>query len=242
VAVLRQMESSVAAGALAERPGADVAAVLAAMPAKIGARLLERIEVVKRRDILAGMPADVAGALRRSMNHAEDTAGALMDSSVAAFPRDITVREARKRVQRQPRNLLYYLYVVDRDDRLVGVVTLRELMLAPPSAPLASVIRSEVERLSVRATREAILAHPGWRDFHALPVVDREGVLAGVLRYDTLRRLESGSAVERSPGLLPVGLALGELYWSAATALLNGVFDALRPDAGPPPGENRHGT
>ncbi len=241
VAVLRQMEASVAAASLAERQPAAVAALVAAMPVQNGVRLLERFDGEKRDEVLGHLPRDAAVAVRRLMQHADNTAGALMEPRVAAVPADITVDAARKRVQREPRHLRYYVYVVDRDDRLVGVINLRELMLAPASARLASVMRAPVESVSVGWTWDAILAHPGWREFHALPVVDREGVLAGVLRYETLRRLEADSAVARAPGLLTTGLALGELYWSAATALLLGAFDTLRPAGGAPTGETHHG-
>lgn len=228
VAVLRQMEASVAAAACSARSAEEVSALICSLPGQYGARLLRRLEESRRQEILALMPADASAAARRLLHHGEDTAGALMDPRITVLPVDITVGEARRRVQREPRNLLYYLYVVDRDDRLVGVVNVRELLLARRTDPLAATMRPDVRKISVRTNRDAILANPAWRDFHALPVVDREGVLVGALRYETLRRLETDGAGDRAIGLLPVGQAFGELYWTAATAFMNGTFDALR--------------
>ena len=73
----------------------------------------------------------------------------------------------------------------------MGVLNLRELLLADRKQTLKSVARSDVMSIQGHQDRNAILAHPAWREAHSLPVVDRQGLYLGAIRYRTLRRLES---------------------------------------------------
>jgi len=185
----------------------------------------------------------MAERLNLLLRYPEGTAGALMDPRALALPQDIPVGEALARVRHAARDVLYYLYVVDRAQVLVGVLNLRELMLAPRKAEVASVMRPHVARLSARADRASILAHPGWREFHALPVVDDAGLFLGVIRYETVRRLEEdrGSAGQSANALTTV-LTLGELCWRGMSLVLadlaSGVAPAKSTDRA---GEEPHG-
>ena len=124
-------------------------------------------------------------------------------------------------------------YVVDREQQLAGVVNLRELMLADGKQPLTEVMRRNVARIPISADHAEILAHPAWRDVHALPVVDERDVFLGAIRYGTLRVLESeyaSSRQSRSPAAL--ALSLGELYWLGVSQLMERL-QAARPQPHP---------
>lgn len=99
---------------------------------------------------------------------------------------------------------------------MIGVLSLRELMAGRPQETVEDLMRREVERISVLAGREAVLAHPAWRRFHSLPVVDRNDVLVGVLTYAALRSL-AGETEEQEAKGAALALAMGELYWTGAS-------------------------
>ena len=229
--VMRRMAPRSAAEGLA-RLGPDRAGeVLAALPRDAAALVLRRPEAPGRAALLAALPPATAAALEGLLRYPEDSAAALADPHVLALPDDLTAGEALARVRRAPRHALYYLYVVDREQRLVGVLNLRELMLAPPKAALASVMHREVTRLPARATRTAIAEHPAGRAFHALPVVDEAGVFLGALRYETIRKVEGDAADSRQPlDALSTMMTLGELCWVGLT----GVFVDLAATVAPP--------
>jgi magnesium transporter len=234
--VVRRMAPGHAAEALA-RLGTDRACdVVAALPLAPAARLLRSISPAVRSDLLAALAPGLAAALNTRLAYPEDSAASLADPHVLALPDDLTAGEALARVRRAPQHVLYYLYVVDRDQRLVGVVTLRELMLATVKAPLASVMQRAVVRIPALTRRAAIAEHPAGRTFHALPVVDDDGVFLGALRAETLRMLDTRTGGTTEAGdPLSVVLTLGELWWVGLTGLLvdlaGTALPPVRPDA-----------
>ncbi len=217
---LRRMAPASAADGLA-RLGLDRARdVVAALPWDAAALVLRRVDAAARETILSALAPGTAARLQALLRYPEDSAAALADPHVLALPDDLTAGEALARVRRSPRHALHYIYVVDRAQRLVGVLNLRELMLAPPKAALASVMHREVAHVPAQARRTAIVEHPARRVLHALPVVDDSGVFLGALRYETIRRLETDAAVGRPPDALETLMTLGELCWVGLT----GVF------------------
>jgi magnesium transporter len=226
--VFQPMAPLAAAGCLAHLSPECAVAVLTALPLNTAAGLLRRLDAEARERTLAHAPADLSRSLRRLLQYPEGTAGALMEPQALSLPGDIRVGEARVRVRRAPHSLLSYLYVVDREQRLTGVLTLRELMLASPKTMLSSAMRSHVLRLPAHADFASIVAHPGWRDFHVLPVVDDSSVFVGVIRHEKLRRLEDTA---RKPANQAVStmLSLGELYWIGLTGMLAGVAATILP-------------
>jgi len=188
------------------------------------ARTLRQLDPSLRGPLLAAMPRRAAETVQRMLRHAEGTAGALMDPRVAAFPHDITVENARGRLRRSPTPSAYYLYTVDRDQRLVGVLTIPELFLAERRELLGSSMRSPVQRLSADADQRAVLEHPGWGSHHALPVVDREGRLVGVIQLETVRALERDTqpATNRAAAM-ETAMRLGELLWIALASVFAGL-------------------
>jgi len=221
VQALRRMALALGADALERLSPERAKAVLCLLPVDSAAGLLRRVEADRRDSFLAGLPEEAVATLAVLLRYPEHTAGAYMDTRVLALPQEMTVGEARNRLRRAARQALFYIYVVDREQQLTGVVSLRELMLADGKPPLAEVMQRNVARIPISADHPAILAHPAWRDVHAMPVVDERGVFLGAIRYGTLRVLEAEHASarqSRSPAAL--ALSLGELYWLGVGQLL----------------------
>jgi magnesium transporter len=224
-------------------PGA-AASLVAALRTDLAAAILRRLDEASTTAILAQLPSDDARLLRAVLRYPDSTAGALMDPRVIAACDDVTVGEARATLHRSPRDMHGYLYVVDRTHRLTGAVALRELMLARPAEPLAAIMSSPAARLSARMGRAAIAGHPGWRRFHALPVVDEESRLVGAIRYETFRMLEdSAPGRPRRPEAVNTVFALGELYWLGLAGVLDGLASAMKGQSSRArAGEGNHGA
>lgn len=219
--LLHYLPSLSAAFALEQLAAEDTAAILIAVRPDIAASILRATPSERRATVIACFPSRLRAAISNLLIYAEDTAGALMDPAVLTAFEQEPVRQVLARLQRNPEHALYYLYVVADDQRLVGVVNMRELMGARPDASLASVCTRNVASIAASATWQTVVEHPAWGSVHALPVVDETGQFIGVLRYETARALERRQAGDTlADSSLQTASALGELFGLG----LRGIF------------------
>ncbi len=233
---LTEMVAPAAAECLALLDGADAAPALDALDPDVAIPLLRRMPIGTAEQLVAALPEKKRDPLRRVLRFPEGTAGALMDPLILSLPDDISVAEGRLRLRRETHGLLYYIYVVNRQEGLKGVLDIPELMRARARESIRSVMHSPVAHLPAWTPAAAVAGHPAWRSYHALPVTDEAGRLAGAIRYQTLRRLEheSDAAAGGAPG--PTVGALGELFHLGLAGFVEGVAGAT-PRSWRAPGE-----
>jgi magnesium transporter len=228
-AVLERTSPPVAAGMLSRLDTEQASAFLARLPLERGAGVLRLLEPDARERLLGALPK--ADRLRSLIAYPRDTAGGLMDPSVPALRAGLDVDEARHRLGQLAPHLAIELYVVDPEQRLVGVADLREVLDPSRRGPLGSFSRP-VEPLNQGADLTSLGAHPGWLHRGTLPVVDDQGTYLGAVRAERVRQLAHQEATRRSRGGADAVLALGELFWLGLT----GLFSSL---AGPQAEEER---
>jgi magnesium transporter len=226
---LSRMNPGCAARVVAQLERETAAQLLSVAGPSRAALILSHAPDPLRRSVLAEMKGREAEAVRRLLLHSARTAGSVMDAMVLSVASDASAGEALAHVKQHAANALFYVYVVDRDQRLVGVTTIRELLRAAPDRKLHDVMRERPETIPSRASMLAIAAHPGWRAYHAMPVVDPHGVLLGAIRYETARNLEHelGQDVRQSDMAETAG-ALAQLYAIGALGMVE-WFSALTP-------------
>lgn len=242
---LECLESSVAAGMLMSLPTLDIATVLGCCQPSQAARILEHVSLDKIVGVVSELPASTAfmvfrqlsselqaqvvdrlGPLhgprfRRALIQPKQTAGSLADPRVVTLPPDVTVEQGIQLLKRNPRQALYYVYVVDRDAKLEGVVTLKQMLMVDQEDFIASVMNDQVVSLPASLTNDELVGHPHWHQHPTLPVVDQDGVFLGVLRYRTLQQVIEETVTRRTPGSLPTALIqLWEAYSLAGIGLL----------------------
>ena len=198
--LLRRLVPSFGAVCLALLPRERAAAAVEALPLASAAGLLRRLDEEPRLALLRDLCDATREAASRLLAWPEDSAGGRMDPRIFTLPEDIRVAESVERLRARPEYAMYYLYVVDREQRLTGVLNYRDLLLAHDDATLRSVMRSPVVQLRATASGDALLGDPAWRVYLALPVVDPDGILVGVVRYESLRDLEWGRRAAPGPG------------------------------------------
>lgn len=212
-------------GKLPEDLSADV---LSAMNATSAIGVLRQFEEGSRYAILERMDNSMGATLRRALRYAPNTAGSLADPQVFTLPQDILVEEAISRLRTYGQKAMYYLYVIDRDGKLEGVVTLRQLLLDSSVHSVGTLMENQITTLSAEADLEEILNHPEWSRFHTLPVVDRWGTFFGALRYRMLRRIEKDVLGKAPLGSVSDSLMqLWEAYSITGIRLMTDVAQTL---------------
>ena len=211
---------------LPQESGNDVLTVLTASSA-IG--VLRQFDDPLRQEFLSRLGKAIGSSLRRAMRYPAQTAGSLADPRVLTLPPDISVQDAREWIVRDRRNARYYVYVIDRDTKLEGLVTLKQLLVSDSDHLIATIMNNQVITLSAEATIEEILQHPQWIRFPTLPVVDRWGTFLGALGYQTLRGIEQEFTGHVVPG--PVSqtlIQLWEAYSLTGINILTDMADAMK--------------
>ena len=211
--LLHYLPSLSAAFALEQLCTEEAAAILIAVRPDIAAPILRTTPSKRRTAVVNHFPSRLQATISSLLIYAEDTAGALMDPEVLTALDQEPVSQVLERLQRNPEHALYYLYVIADNQRLVGVVNMRELMAARPDVSLASVCTRNVASIAASATWQTVVGHPAWGSVHALPVVDQAGRFVGVIRYETARDLERRRAGDAlTDHSQQTAAALGEVF------------------------------
>ena len=196
--VVKQLDDEVAADAfehldaqtqreIIENVGtARAADIIEEMDSDDAADLLAELPEERQSELLAEMNADTAGELRELVKYDDDTAGGLMTTDyVWIYPHRTTDATIRKIRELAPESeLIYYLYVIDQEDRLLGIVTLRDLLLALPTAFIDKIMRTDVVSVRPETPAEEVAAAIARYDLLAIPVVDARDRMLGIVTVD----------------------------------------------------------
>ena len=171
--LVEQVDDEHLADLLDELPMDDAAEFLEDLPETVSDRLLDLMEPEEAEDV------------RELLAHKEETAGRLMTTDVIVLRRQWTVSETLDflRSLEEPETL-QYLYVVDRRNQLIGVVPIRALILAQAEQVIEEIMRTDVVSVPVTTDQEELAEMVARYDFFAMPVVDKDGRLLGVVTGD----------------------------------------------------------
>ncbi len=194
--------------------------------------VLRQFDDSLRLDLLDGLEKAIGSSLRRAMRYPPHTAANLADPRVLTLPPDISTEAALTTIKHDLRNTTYYVYVIDRDAKLEGLVTLKQLIANAGDHLIASMMTTKVVTLSAEASIDEILQHPQWARFHTLPVIDRWGTFLGALRYRTLRGIEQEHVLNPDPGPLSQALIqLWEVYSLAGIGMMTDMAQIMDSDS-----------
>jgi magnesium transporter len=216
-----ELDPAEAARLLVRFSRADAADILEEMEPDDATDVVEEMSEAEADRILSEMEATDAREIRELMAYPSETAGGRMTPEFVAIPPDVTVGAAMRliRTAALEAEQIYAVYVTDREHRLVGVVSLRDLVLADPWQRIANIMRRQVIRVPATADQERAAGLLMDHDLLALPVVDGNGRLIGVLTADDLADVieeEATEDIERLGGSEP----LGEPYLTTSPLLL----------------------
>jgi magnesium transporter len=236
VYLLSQMDIPSTADLLEEMEDEEVLEAVESLTTERLADLLDEMEPDEAADLLGDLPPSQVSEVLAQMEDADEvvpllgypdeTAGGLMTTWFIALRRHTTAEQAIHFLRQvsPEMEVPYYLYVVDREKRLTGIVGLRELVIAPPDTTMDTVMTPEVIRVKVGIDQEEVARTMSRYDLANLPVVDDQNRLVGVITHDDLIDVLEEEATEDflRLGAVETGPLVDKPYWSQR------IYDLVR--------------
>ncbi len=164
----------------------DTVRVLESMPADDVADIIGRLPEEKSQIILDKMKTAESEEVEDLLRYEDDTAGGIMVPDFIALREDVTARQAIESLQTEHSDveMAFYLYVVDEYGKLVGVSSLRQLVVVPPETPLKEFMTTDVFSVQTDMDQEEVAKLVARYDILAVPVVDGSNRLVGIVTVD----------------------------------------------------------
>ncbi|MEW6409467.1 MAG: CBS domain-containing protein [Nitrospirota bacterium] len=199
-AIFHTLDAETAAEALHELEPTVQASIIGGLDKRQASNIIQEMPPDEAADLLADLPAEKAmefiGLMEREdaeelqelLSHDEDTAGGLMTTEYIAYPPDITVADAMERFRKDATEVetIYYIYVTEADEKLIGVISLRELLLALPETTLSEIMTTQLKTISPLTDEKEVAETISKYNLVALPVVDDKDRLLGIVTVDDI--------------------------------------------------------
>lgn len=221
---LSEMETDRAVALLTTLSRDDILRLLGELPSDDAALLVGELPEQMRDELLDRMKVEHSTDVQELLGFADETAGRIMTPDYFALDEDVTVSEAITALQRRSEEfeMAFYLYVIDSRNHLLGVVSLRQLLLNPPSTPLRKIMISDIIKVTTDTDQEDVARIVATYNLLAVPVVDEENKMAGIITVDDIIDVMREEATEDIYALAGVDAddsALGSPFNSARRRL-----------------------
>lgn len=202
----------------------EIAELIAELPADDRVDLMREVDPLVVDQLLPLMPTKERRELLRLRTYPEETAGALMTTELAKLEETATVKEALEELGRQAADLeiINYVYIVDAEDHLRGVVSTRQLVssLGRPDLRMGDLMERDVVTVHVTDDQERMAEKVARFDLLAIPVIDDENHLLGIITHDDVMdvlREEATEDVYRMAAVDPLEAGYMETHWFTLT-------------------------
>ncbi len=192
-----ELGPEMAAQLLADRPAEEVAKLIQEIPSDDAAALVDYLPEELSTAVLELMRQKESGQVGNLLEFPEKTAGRIMNPNVFALNEDLTVAEGITQLQAsRDVEMVFYLYIVDARRHLVGVTSLRRLLLVSPETPLKRIMTPDLISVRVDTDQEEAARLVASYNLLAIPVVDEENKLIGVITVDDVIDVIKDEATE----------------------------------------------
>ena len=182
---LTELDDSLVNDLLSNEKLERIASIIEKAPTSDQSGILNTLEEEKAQSVIELLNVDEQEEIAEIMGYPEDSAGSLMNTEVFTLHESITAGEAIKTLQDQEdAEMVFYLYITDDDDRLVGVISLRILTTTPSTTTLKDIMTKNVHTIRPETDQEEVARIVAQYNFLAVPVVDSESHLLGIVTVD----------------------------------------------------------
>ncbi len=178
------------------------------MPTDSRADLFQELSQEERSLLLPSLSRSTREDVLKLSAYEPETAGGIMSTDYATLDRDLRCGEAIENIRRDApdKKMIYYVYVIDQDMKLLGFVTLKDLILAEPAEKVSSIMQTEYVFATAAEDRESVAVKIEKYDLVAIPVINEHGQLVGIVHHDDaieVIRAEHTEDLEKFMGIVP---------------------------------------
>jgi Mg2+ transporter MgtE len=196
--VLSTLDTELAADTIQEIEPERQASAMESIEPERAADILEAMEPDEAADILGDIPAERAADLlsrmdreeaedvRELLAYPEDTAGGIMTNEFLTIPAELTAGQTQQRLRQLPEDApsVHYLYVTDGEEKLMGVISVWDLLVSPPDRPIKDFMVAPVIQVEVTDSQEDVAAVLAKYNLLAVPATDAAGRMLGIVTVD----------------------------------------------------------
>jgi len=185
---LSELEPETQAAIITGMDTEKAADIIEEMPPDEAADVISDLSAEKAQEILGSLEKEDAEDIQELMVHEEDTAGGIMTNQFIAYRPDMSVNEAIESFRKDAEEVetIYYIYITDAEEKLKGVVSLREILLSPPETKLSDIMEERLKTVTPQTDDMLVAGIISKYNLAALPVVDNEGYLLGIVTVDDI--------------------------------------------------------
>jgi magnesium transporter len=196
--ILARMEPSHAAIVINDMPAPEASMVLAAMDPDDRVDVLAHVPEPRHGELMLEFTQHDADEVRQLEQHKSDTAGGIMTTQVTSLPEDFTCEQAVAQLRRlnEEQEQMFYVYVVDGRGHLVGVLSMRDLILSNPDRRLNQIMHPNVTSVPTTMDQEEVARLMRRHKYLAMPVVDARNRLVGIITLDDVVEVINDEATE----------------------------------------------
>ncbi|MBJ8427300.1 magnesium transporter [Acinetobacter bereziniae] len=179
-------------------PKQNLIQVLSQMHSDDQTDLFKYLPYSLQQSIYTELSPEIQQQIQHLAKYPEESAGAIMSSDYVAVSPKLNITQAIEQIRKIAKNreTVYLIYVVDPDHKLLGVASLREMILADPNQNITDVMRTDLIMGDVNEDQESIAEKLHYYDFIALPIVDQQQRLVGIVTYDDAMDIATEEATE----------------------------------------------
>lgn len=150
--------------------------------------LLGEIAPEESRELLDLLPKEEAAEIEELMKYEENTAGSIMNNEFVTLPENLTAEQAIQHIREMSpeAEMIYYVYVLDKRNKLIGVLSLRDLIVADPHKKISEIMEEDVISVLDTEDREVAARIISDYDFLAIPVINKKGIMVGIITVDDI--------------------------------------------------------
>ncbi|MBN2645559.1 MAG: magnesium transporter [Desulfuromonadaceae bacterium] len=218
--VLSEIDHATSAQLLTQIDKETIVEVLQSMPYDDSVDIIQNMPDELAEEILDSMQDDLSDEIEQLMQYREDSAGGIMSTEFFSLSQDLTVRESIAALQEaEDAEMVFYVYVIDEYRHLVGVLSLRQLLTVPPSRQLRDIVAPGVISVRDDMDQEEVAQLVAKYNILAIPVVDDQNRLLGIITVDDVidvLRQEATEDIYKMAGASEEELLLGHKSFKIA--------------------------